>query len=106
VGGLAGAWLLGEAIVIWRETRRSHRMPVPGQLLGVTGLFIALALVADASVSARPVVTALAWGLDVAGILNVLPAGLMGQVTRAQQAEATAEGEGTAGTATGGVTAT
>lgn len=97
MGGLAGAWLLGEAIVIWRQVHKSRRLPVPGQLLGTTGLFAALALIADASVAARPVVTWLAWGLDIAGLLNVLPAGLAGDISQAQSAEATAEGEGTAG---------
>jgi hypothetical protein len=96
VGGLAGAWLLGEAIVIWRQVHKSRRLPVPGQLLGITGLFAALALVADASGSARPVVTLLAWGIDLAGLLEVLPAGLLGDIQAAQSSEATAEGEGAA----------
>jgi hypothetical protein len=96
VGGLAGAWLLGEAIVIWRQVHKSRRLPVPGQLLGITGLFAAVALVADASGSARPVVTLLAWGIDLAGLLEVLPAGLLGDIQAAQSSEATAEGEGAA----------
>jgi hypothetical protein len=96
VGGLAAAWLLGEAIVVWREVHLSHRLPVPGQLLGVTGLFLVLGLIADSSAAARPVVTLLAWGLDIAGLLNVLPGGLYGQVQAAQNAEAAAQGEGTA----------
>jgi hypothetical protein len=102
VGGLAGAWILGEAIVIWRQVHISRQLPVPGQLVGITGLFAALALIADMSTAARPVVTLLAWGLDIAGLLNVLPAGLGGDITTAQNAEAAAEGESgaiTAGTA-------
>lgn len=96
MGGFAAAWILGEAIVIWREVHNSHRLPVPGQLLGVTGLFAALALIADTSPAARPVVTLLGWGLDVAGLLNVLPAGLSGQIGQAESSEAAAEGENTA----------
>jgi hypothetical protein len=102
VGGLAGAWILGEAIVIWRQVHKSHRLPVPGQLLGITGLFAALALIADASSSARPVITLLAWGIDLAGLLEVLPAGLLGDIQTAQSSEAAAEGEGNAVTAGGG----
>ena len=95
MGGFTAAWLLGTGIVAWREVRSSGHLPVPAALLGVTGLFAALALIADISPSARPVVTLAAWGLDVAGLLNVLPKGLFGQVQQAQQAEATASGQTT-----------
>jgi hypothetical protein len=91
MGGLAGAWLAGTGIVAWRETRQSGHMPVPAALLGVTGLFALLALLAEVVPSSRPVVTALGWGLDVAGFLNVLPNGLFGQIQSAQATEATAE---------------
>jgi hypothetical protein len=93
VGGLAGAWLAGVAIVSWRETRQSGHMPVPAALLGVTGLFAALSLIAEIAPPARKVVTITAWGLDLAGLLQVLPAGLFGQVQKAQQAEAQASGQ-------------
>lgn len=92
MGGLAGAWLVGIGIVTWREVRASSHMPVPAALLGVTGLFVALSLLAEISTPARPVITAVAWGLDVAGLLNILPGGLYGQVQQAQTAEGTAEG--------------
>jgi hypothetical protein len=97
VGGLAGAWLAGTGIVAWREVRQSGHMPVPGALLGVTLLFAGLALVADIAPPARPVVTLLGWGLDVAGLLNVLPAGLFGQIQQAQESEASASGQGSTG---------
>jgi hypothetical protein len=87
MGGLGAAWLLGEAIVIWRQVHSSHKLPVPAQLIGVTGLFVVLALVADSAPAARPVVTMLGWGLDLAGLLNVLPAGLMGQISTAEAAQ-------------------
>jgi hypothetical protein len=99
VGGLAGAWAAGVGIVAWREVRSHGHMPVPAALLGVTGLFAVLALIADASPRARPVVTLLGWGLDVAGLLNILPGGLFGQIKKAQSAELAAEsGPGPPGT--------
>lgn len=92
MGGLAGAWLAGVSIVAWREVHQSGHMPVPGALLGVTGLFAGLALIAEIWAPSRPAVTLLGWGLDVAGFLNVLPAGLFGQIQAAQSAEAAASG--------------
>jgi hypothetical protein len=91
MGGLAGAWLAGAGIVAWREVRSHGHMPVPAALLGVTGLFAVLALIADASPAARPVVTLLGWGLDVAGLFSILPGGLFGQIQRSQEAEQAAE---------------
>ena len=101
MGGLAGAWLAGAAIVAWRESRQSGHMPVPGALLGVTGLFAGLALIGDISARARPVVTLLGWALDLAGLMNVLPRGLSGQISSAQAAEAAAEGQSTTAAASG-----
>ena len=91
MGGLAGAWLAGVAIVAWRETRQSRHMPVPAALLGVTGLVAALALVADIAPAARPVLTLAGWGLDVAGLLSPRMAPLFGQVQQAQATEAAAQ---------------
>ena len=81
--GLAGAFVFAEALVIWRQVHRDHHMPVPGQLIAITGLFAAFALAADAVPPAAPVITAVAWGLDLAGLLNLWPAGLGGQVQTA-----------------------
>ena len=93
MGGLAGAWLAGVAIVAWRETKQSGHMPVPAALLGVTGLFAALSLLAEIAPAARKVITITGWGLDLAGLLQVLPAGLFGQVQKAQETEAQASGQ-------------
>jgi hypothetical protein len=93
MGGFAAAWAAGEAIVVWRQVRSSGRMPVPGALIGVSALFLGLAVIADISPKARPVVTLVAWGLDVAGILNIWPAGLSGEVTQAEKASAAAGNE-------------
>ena len=46
-GGLVAAWLVGEGIVIWRMTHKTHRPPVPGALLGITALFLALGAAAE-----------------------------------------------------------
>lgn len=91
--GLMIAWALGEGIVIWREVGQSHKMPIPANLLGVTGLFIGLGIIAEVAPQARTVVTLLGFGLDVAGLMNVLPNGLFTQIQTAESAEATAEGE-------------
>jgi len=88
VGGLAGAWLLAEGLTVWREVRAAHHMPVPGALLGLTGFYAALGLIADLSPQARPVVVLGGWALVLANLLNALPQGLGGQV---QQAAATQE---------------
>lgn len=107
--GFTAAWLLGLAIVTWRQVHVSHRMPVPGALVGVSGLFAGLALIADVAPSSAKVVTWTAWGLDLAGVLNILPAGLSGQITQAEQASqpgpAVAAPQYSPGTSTGGVTA-
>ena len=88
MGGLTGAWLVGTALVVWNQVHASHKPPVPGTLLGVTGMFAVLALLADLSPAARPAITLSAWGLDLAGVLNLWPKGLSGQVTSAENATA------------------
>jgi hypothetical protein len=104
VDGLTGAWLVGTGIVVWREVKSQGHMPVPAALLGVTGLFVALSLLADVAPGSRRVVTLLAWGLDVAGLFNILPNGLFTQVQAAQSAETAAE-SGSSSTGTGGAVA-
>ena len=93
MGGFAAAWITGLGIVVWREVHDQHRPPVPGALAGVTGLFLALDLIANAAPSSRRVVTLVAWGLNIAGLLQVLPGGLYGQIQQTQSAEAVAQGE-------------
>ena len=39
-GGILAAWLAGMGIVWWRDVHANHRIPAPGQLLGVTALFV------------------------------------------------------------------
>lgn len=92
-GAFVSAWLVGEAIVIWRMVHRDHRPPVPGALLGITALFAGLGMLAEYAPAAG-LATAVAWGLDVAAFANALPAGLSGQITAAQESTARAEGLG------------
>jgi hypothetical protein len=92
---LVAAWLAGEAIVSWRSVHREHRVPAPGELLGITALFAAGALVADIWPASSTLIVVTLFGLDVAAFLNVLPQGLGGQIA---QAEAAQGGSGTAGT--------
>lgn len=102
--GILAAWLAGEAIVAWRIVHRDHSLPSPGVLLGITGLFVAGALVAEWVPASEGLVLATLVGLDVAALLNVLPAGLGGQISQAQQSTASAEGVnlgGGGGTAAG-----
>lgn len=100
MGGLAGAWLVGVGIVAWREVHQSGHMPVPAALLGVTGLFAALSLIGEIAPASRRVVTLVGWGLDLAGLMNVLPAGLFGQIQTAQATESAASST-TSGKSTG-----
>ena len=88
-GALAGAWLAGTGLVVWRQVRGGAHIPVPGMLLAVTGVFALLAVATDIYPRATPVVVATAWGIDLAGFLNLWPAGLGTQV---QQAAATGTG--------------
>lgn len=89
--GIAAAWLAGMAIMVWRQVHQSHRLPVPGALLGVTGLFVAGAVVADVFPSSAQVVTLALFGLDVAAFFDALPAGLSGQITTSENAESAAD---------------
>ncbi len=87
-GGLLAAWLAGMGIVTWRMVHRDHRLPVPGQMMAITGLFAAGALTADVWPASATLVTVTLWGLDVAALLNALPAGLAQQIGTATAAEA------------------
>lgn len=99
---LTAAWLAGEAIVCWRMVHQSHRLPVPGALLGITGLFLAMALVSDIVPRAATLISLTAWGLDVAAFLNALPAGLAGQITQSEQSAAIASGQAYSGAESAG----
>jgi hypothetical protein len=88
--GILAAWLAGLGIVGWRIVHNEHRLPAPGVFIGITGLFLAGSLITEWVPKAESLVLATLVGLDVAALLNVLPAGLGGQITQAEQAQAAA----------------
>lgn len=75
--GILLAWLAGMGIISWREISTYHQPPVPGRLLSASGWFALLALLA-AYEPAAGAAAAIAWGTDIAALLNLLPAQLAG----------------------------
>ena len=86
---IAAAWLVGNGIIIYRSVKQG-RPPVPGQLVAANGVFIILSVVA--ATKAAPVAGLLAWGFDIAALMNVLP----GAVAGATKAETASDQEGAA----------
>ena len=72
MGGLILAWAIGEGIIVWRSAYKEHKPPVPGQMLAATALFALLAVLAEYE-PARAAATAMAFGLDLAVLMQVLP---------------------------------
>lgn len=70
MGAFIAAWLVGEGIIVYRSIKVQKAPPGPGQLALTSGLFIALALLAELG-QARSVATMLAWGLDVAAFMKL-----------------------------------
>lgn len=89
--GILAAWLAGLGIVGWRIVHNEHRLPAPGVFIGITGLFLAGSLIGEWVPKAEPLILATLVGLDVAALMNVLPAGLGGQLAQAEQAQAGAD---------------
>ena len=70
----------------WRIVHKEHRIPAPGALLAIAGLFVAGALVAEWYPPSEKLILAVLVGLDVAALMNVLPQGLAGQIAAADTA--------------------
>lgn len=68
--GIILAWLIGEGVIVYRSVSKDHSPPVPGALLATSGLFIMLAILAEYD-KARFLATAMAFGVDIAAILNL-----------------------------------
>lgn len=68
---LVMAWLVGEGIVSWRWFKQGAPPP-PGSLLAVSGFFALLAIMATYQ-PAKAVATGIAFGVDLAALLQVLP---------------------------------
>lgn len=72
MAGIILAWGVGQGIIVYRSIKKDHSPPVPGQMLAATGLFALLALLAEYQ-PARTAAVALAFGVDVAVLMQVLP---------------------------------
>lgn len=72
MGGIILAWFAGQGIIVYRSIKQDHAPPVPGQMLAATGLFALLAVMAEYE-PARAAATALAFGVDIAVLMKVLP---------------------------------
>lgn len=72
MGAFIAAWLVGEGIISYRSVKKNNAPPTPGALLISSGVFVLLGLLAE-SQRARPVAVTLAWGFNVAALLNLFP---------------------------------
>jgi hypothetical protein len=79
MGGIVLAWLVGEGIVTWRWAK-AGAPPTPGALLSTSGFFALLALLGQYP-PARSTATLIAFGVDIAALLQVLPGSKVTQVT-------------------------
>lgn len=64
-------WLIGEGIIVYRTVKNFRSPPGPGALLLSSGVFVLLSLLADASPGARKLAVSLAWGFDIAALMNL-----------------------------------
>lgn len=71
MGSFIMAWAVGQAIIIYRAIRDQGGPPWPGQMLAATGLFAAMAILAEAGPGARRTALLLTWGLDLAAFMNI-----------------------------------
>lgn len=79
MGGIVIAWLIGEGIVTWRWAK-AGAPPTPGAIAASSGFFVLCALIAEYP-PARTFGTLLAFGVDVAALLQVLPGSAAAQQT-------------------------
>lgn len=70
MGPFLAAWLVGEGIIVYRSVKNQNIPPGPGQLLLSSGVFVLLAVLAEAR-SARTLALTLAWGFDIAAFMNL-----------------------------------
>ncbi len=84
--GLVIAWLIGEGLVFYRSYKNEGHLPMPGQVLAVSGVYAGLALLAQAD-QARFLAAALAWGFDIALFLNLAPEILSGATAATKAAQ-------------------
>jgi hypothetical protein len=96
--GVTLAWLAGLTIITFRSARDYHMPPVPGQLLGASGLFALLALGAEYEPASKAAALA-GWGFVTAALLapGVIPATFGGTPKAKAAAPAPGKGKTTAG---------
>jgi hypothetical protein len=70
--GIIIAWILGEAIVIYRGAFKEKRPPWPSELLLSSLVFVGLGFISEIEALATPAVL-LAFGWDIAAFMNVAP---------------------------------
>jgi len=71
MGGLVLAWLAGESLLIWRWAK-AGAPPTPGALAESSLVYLGLAVLAQAE-QARTTATVLAWGYNIAILMQVSP---------------------------------
>jgi hypothetical protein len=64
-------WLVAEGIIFYRAVQKEHHVPMPGQLLAASGVFVLLALMAEASPGAAQLAATLGGGFVMAAGLNL-----------------------------------
>jgi hypothetical protein len=70
MGLFAFAWIVGEGLIVWRWAKHGAP-PTPGALLLPSMFYLGLAVLAEYE-PARTAATGLAWGLDIAVLLQVV----------------------------------
>lgn len=74
--GIVLAWAVGLGIMTWRTAQQYGQPPVPGRLLGASGVFAMLALLAEYQ-PAAPAAQLAAWGFDIAVLFRAGPKALV-----------------------------
>lgn len=92
--GLVTAWLFGMGLITYRYVTKQHQPPVPGALLGASGFFALLALLAEYQPAAGAA-AAVGWGVDLAALLGFFPESVAGP-TSGRKATGTTQKPGTA----------
>lgn len=83
------AWLGGMGLITWRGVKQYKKPVAPGQYLAASGVYAVLALVAEYQ-PAAPIAALMAWGFDLAVLLQVMPSEIGGAKTTASPAAKTA----------------
>lgn len=70
--GILLAWVAGLGLITWRGIKKDHKPVSPGQYAAASGLYALLAMVSEYG-PAAPVAVLLAWGFDLAVMLQLTP---------------------------------